>query len=201
METENPAQERSPGRPWVRRIAITIGALLALYAIGVFLISRADGPVNIFAGGPFRTGEIAALQDLDWNRLDALHELEMEIVAEKTSLTLWFSVHEGVPYVACDLDCVGGLLKRWPQQIDVDDRAVIRIEGRRADAQLVHIPHGTKEYDDVRAGRNLKYAGDSGGRAATETAAHSAVVDVGERLTGRASKAEPGDRLYRIDPR
>ena len=38
-------------------------------------------------------------------------------------------------------------------------------------------------------------------RAAAETAAHEAVVEVGEVLTGRAAKSEPGDRLYRIAPR
>ena len=187
--------------PWIVRLAVAAGLVLALYFIGTFLISRADGPVNIFAGGPFRSGEVVALGDLDWEALDALHELEMEIVAEETSLTLWFSVHEGVPYVACDLDCVGGRLNRWPQQIDRDNRAVIRIDGMRANAYLVHVPHGTKEYTDVRAGRNLKYAGDGSGRAATETAAHNTVVEVGEALTGRSAKAEPGDRLYRIDPR
>ncbi len=189
------------GRTWITRLAIAAALILALYLVGSFLISRADGPVNIFAGGPFQSGEVVALGDLDWKMLDARHELEMEIVAEKTSLTLWFSVRDGVPYVACDLDCVGGLLKRWPQQIDLDQRAVIRIDGRRANAELVHIPHGSEEYKAVRAGRNRKYSGDSGGRAASETAAHSAVVNMGEALTGRANKAEPGDRLYRIDPR
>ena len=189
------------GRTWIARAAIAGVLLLALYFVGTFLISRADGPVNIFAGGPFRSGEIVALGELPWKTLDELHELEMEIVAEESSLTLWFSVHEGVPYVACDLDCVGGRLTRWPQQIDVDNRAVIRINGKRADAKLIHVPHGTEEYEAVRAGRNQKYSGDAGGSAASETAAHSAVVGVGEALTGRAQKEEPGDRLYRIDPR
>jgi hypothetical protein len=78
---------------------------------------------------------------------------------------------------------------------------VIRIDGKRANAELVHVPHGTEEYKRVRAGRNQKYSGDGGGSAASETAAHSAVVNVGEALTGRAQKEEPGDRLYRIDPR
>lgn len=192
---------KAQGGTWPIRIAIAAASILALYLVGTFLISRADGPVHIFAGGPFRSGEIVELAEIPWTALDALYEVEMEIVAEETSLTLWFSVHDGIPYVACDLDCVGGRLKRWPQQIDVDPRAVIRIDGKRSNAQLVHIPHGTEEYKAVRAGRNKKYSGDSGGSAASQTAAHSAVVGVGEALTGRAQKEEPGDRLYRIDPR
>ena len=110
-------------------------------------------------------------------------------------------MHDGLPYVACDLDCVGGRLKRWPQTIDLDDRVVVRIDGKRFKARLVHVPHETPEYVAVRAGRNRKYAGDAGGRAGAETAAHGAVVGVGEVLTGRAAREEPGDRLYRIDPR
>lgn len=167
---------------------------------GSSLLSRSDGPIFVFAGGPLKTGQPVELATLDWIPLDSLHELEMEIVREQSSLTLWFSVHDGAAYVACDLDCVGGMLTRWPQQIDLDNRVVIRIDGKRAEGQLVHVAHGTAEYAAVRAGRNRKYAGDAGGRAAAETSAHSTVVNLGEVVTGRAQREEPGDRLYRLDP-
>jgi hypothetical protein len=180
---------------------VIVGALAFAIAGGVFFVSRADGPVWILAGGPFRSGEPVELTAIDWTDLDHLHELEMEIVGAESSRTLWFSVYEGVPYVACDLDCVGGRLTRWPQQIEQDDRVVIRIDGKLAEGRLTHVPHGTKEYEVVRAGREWKYSGAEGGRAAAETAAHGAVVEVGEALTGRSSRKEPGDRLYRVDPR
>lgn len=125
----------------------------------------------------------------------------MEIVGAESSRTLWFSVHEGIPYVACDLDCFDGMLSRWPQQIEQDDRVVIRIDGKRIDGRLTHVPHGSAEYAAVRAGRLKKYSGEGSGRAAAEAAAHNTVVDVGEVLTGRAKRDEPGDRLYRVDPR
>ena len=188
-------------RRWIRRLAAISGAVAAALAVGIFLVSRADGPVFVFAGGPLRAGELVDFAAVDWPALDALHELELEIVGARSSRTLWFSVHEGVPYVACDLDCVGGRLTRWPQQIERDNRVVIRIDGRRVEGQLVHVPHGSTEYDEARAARERKYSGDEGGRAAAETAAHGAVVEVGEVLTGRAAREEPGDRLYRFDPR
>jgi len=172
-----------------------------LLVVAVFLLSRADGPVFVFGGGPLRSGELVELSALDWQRLDALHELELEIVGARSSRILWFSVHEGVPYVACDLDCVGGRLTRWPQQIEQDDRVVVRIDGRRALGRLVHVPHGTVEYEVVKVGRAQKYSGAGGGRAAAETAAHATVVEVGEVLTGRSQRREPGDRLYRMEPR
>jgi len=191
----------APRSPWIRRLAVLAGVLALVLVAAVLLVSRADGPVFVFAGGPLRSGELVSLSDIDWNAVDALHELELEIVGAATSRTLWFSVDEGVPYVACDLDCVGGVLERWPRQIERDDRVVVRIDGRRAEARLVHVPHGTAEYAAARAARERKYSGDDGARAAAEAAAHGAVVEVGEVLTGRAKRDEPGDRLYRVEPR
>ena len=194
-------EDEPRARTWLRRFAALLGLLVAAFVGGSLLLSRADGPVFVFAGGPLRSGERVDLAEIDWEGLDALTELEMEIVGSARSLTLWFSVHEGAAYVACDLDCVGGRLTRWPQQIERDDRVVVRIDDQRAEARLSHVPHGSEEYAAVRAGRERKYSGSGGGRAAAESAAHDAVVGVGEALTGRAGRAEPGDRLYRVDPR
>jgi hypothetical protein len=188
-------------RVWLGRLGVLVAVIVATLAGGALLLSRADGPVFVFAGGPLRSGELVDFADVDWDALDDRHELELEIVGAGSSRTLWFSVHDGVPYVACDLDCIGGRLTRWPQQIERDDRVVIRIDGRRVEGRLIHVPHGSAEYALARSRREQKYSGDEGGRAAAETAAHTAVVEVGEVLTGRATRDEPGDRLYRVDPR
>jgi hypothetical protein len=188
-------------RSWLRRLAVAVALIVAALAGGAFLLSRADGPVLVFTGGPLRSGEPVEFADVDWEALDSLHELELEIVGAGSSRTLWFSVDDGVAYVGCDLDCVGGVLARWPQQIERDDRVVVRIDGRRVEGRLIHVPHGSAEYASARAERERKYSGELGGRAAAETAAHHAVVEVGEVLTGRARRSEPGDRLYRVAPR
>ncbi|MBK7950622.1 MAG: hypothetical protein IPK00_18150 [Deltaproteobacteria bacterium] len=193
--------DRSRTAPWLRRLALLAALVLATLAGGWLYLSRADGPVGVFAGGPLRSGELADFAAVDWWDLDRLHDLELELVGEGRSRTLWFSTQDGIPYVACDLDCVGGVLERWPQQVERDDRVVVRIDGRRVLGRLVHVPHGTAEYASARAGRERKFSGDGGGLAAAETAAHNAVVDVGEKWTGRDQRAEPGDRLFRIDPR
>jgi hypothetical protein len=194
-------EDTSRHSPWLVRLAVLVGLLVVVVVLGTFLLARADGPVFVFAGGPLRSGEPMDLAATDWEALDGLHELELEIVGARSSRTLWFSVYEGVPYVACDLDCIGGRLTRWPQQIERDDRVVIRIDGKLVEGRLVHVPHGSAEYANARAGRERKYSGVEGGRAAAETAAHGAVVEVGEVLTGRSLREEPGDRLYRVDPR
>jgi hypothetical protein len=194
-------EEGSRRRAWPGRLAVLFALVVAVLAGGAFLLSRADGPLFVFAGGPLRSGELVDFAAMDWDALDRLHELELEIVDAGSSRTLWFSVSDGVPYVACDLDCIGGRLTRWPQQIERDDRVVIRIDERRVEGRLTHVPHGSAEYELARSGRERKYSGDEGGRAAAETAAHEAVVEVGELLTGRRARSEPGDRLYRVAPR
>ena len=194
-------RERSKTTAWLRRLAVLAALVAVVFAGAAFLLSRADGPLNVFAGGPLRSGEKVAFTQMDWSSLDALHELELEIVTSASSRTLWFSVYEGVPYIGCDLDCIGGKLTRWPLQIERDNRVVLRIDAKRVDGRLIHVPHSTPEYAAARAARELKYSGAQGGRAAASTAAHSTVVGVGEALTGRAERAEPGDRLYRVAPR
>jgi hypothetical protein len=194
-------KDTSRGRVWLRRLAGAAAALLVAFAGSAFLLSRADGPVWVFGGGPLQSGEPTDFAAMDWAALDALHELEIEIVGAGSSRILWFQVHDGVPYVACDLDCIGGVLPRWPQQIEIDDRVVIRIDGKRVSARLTHVPHDSEEYESVKAVRARKYAGDEDARAAAETAAHHTVVEVGEALTGRSLRDEPGDRMYRVDPR
>ncbi len=186
---------------WLVRLSIIVATLAATLLGVMFLVSRSDGPMFIFAGGPLRSGEQVDFADLDWVPLDVQHELELEIVGAASSRTLWFSVYEGAVYVACDLDCIDGRLTRWPQQIERDNRVVIRIEAKRVDGRLIHVPHGSAEYEAAQAVRWRKYSGDEGGRAGAETAAHVTVVGVGELLTGRSQRAEPGDRMYRLDPR
>ena len=187
-------------RLW-RRIALGGAGFVLSVVIAVLLVSRADGPFFIFQGGPFRSGELVAFDALDWNALDEQTELELELVGAETSLTLWFSVTDGVAYVACDLDCEGGRLTRWPSEVRRDDRVVVRIDGKRVEGRLVFVPHDTPEYAAVKADRSRKYSGEGGVRAAAEAAAHAAVVEVGESLTGRAAREEPGDRVFRFDPR
>ena len=194
-------EDKAHRGPGLRRLGALVGLLVAMIAGATFLVSHADGPVGIFAGGPLRSGELVAFEDMDWQGVDALNGLDLEIVTAGSSRRLWFSVYEGAPYVACDLDCIDGRLERWPQQIERDDRVVIRVDAKRVEARLVHVPHGSDEYANARRARERKYSGEAGGFAAAETAAHGAVVGVGETLTGRSRREEPGDRLYRVAPR
>ncbi len=193
--------EHGTGTGWGKRLALGAGIVLIFVVAGALFVSHADGPFFIFQGGPFRSGELVAYDALDWSTLDDRTELELELVGAETSLTLWFSVTDGMAYVACDLDCEGGRLTRWPSEIRKDDRVVIRIDGKRVEGRLTYVPHETTEYAVVKADRSRKYSGEGGVRAAAETAAHATVVEVGETLTGRAAREEPGDRVFRFDRR
>ena len=56
---------------WLGRLTAVVGLLITTVAGGAFLLSRADGPVLVFAGGPLRSGEPVAFADVDWVALDA----------------------------------------------------------------------------------------------------------------------------------
>ena len=193
---------KPPGtRRWLRGLLVVCGVALALLVVSRLILSRADGPWGPLAGGPFRSGEPTAFAEMDWEGVDSLRELEMEIVSAETSRTLWFSVYDGVPYVGCDLDCMDGLLPRWPQLVDERGEVVLRLDDKRVPGRLVFVPHGSDEYAVARARREEKYELGGGGRETAEVAAHHTVVAVGEVLTGRSLRDEPGDRLYRVAPR
>ncbi len=50
-------EDASRRRAWLGRLTAIVGLLVATLAGGALLLSRADGPVFVFAGGPLRTGE------------------------------------------------------------------------------------------------------------------------------------------------
>lgn len=184
-----------------RALLFAIGFMVAAWLVVRLALTYSDGPMGPLAGGAFRSGTPTAFSEMDWESADELRELEMEIVEASSSLTLWFSVHDGKPYVACDLDCTDGLLVRWPQLVDEEGEIVLRLDGKRVDGRLVYVAHGSGEYVAARRRREEKYVPGGGGRATAEVAAHDTIVAVGEVLTGRSLREEPGDRLYRVDPR
>ena len=48
------------------RLAAISALLVAAIAGGAWLLSRADGPLFVFAGGPLRSGEQLNFADMDW---------------------------------------------------------------------------------------------------------------------------------------
>lgn len=172
-------------------------ACVAAGAAGFILYLRvSDGPILVFPGGPIRSGEPLAFEQVDWLAMDKFREIELEVARTGRSRLLWFSVHKGAPYLSCGFACENQWAKRWPHHIDLDSRVVLRVDGKRIEASLERVLEPSEDYAAARAGRSRKF-GDSGeGRETIEREAAGSVVRLGRRV----SKGE-GGRLYRAAPR
>lgn len=58
-------EDTSRRRAWLGRFAVIVSLLFATLAGGLLLLSRADGPVFVSAGGPLHSGELVHLSAID----------------------------------------------------------------------------------------------------------------------------------------
>ena len=132
----------------MRSILRFVGGLLALFvlAIVVVLVAArfADGPVAIVAGGPFTSGELVTGPEPDWSFVRGLQEVEFQLVDPPRSRTTWILNHGDKAYIPCGYMTTwwGRIWKRWPIEVEKDDRAILRIGGKLYDRRLVRIEEG-----------------------------------------------------------
>jgi hypothetical protein len=132
----------------MRSILWLFGSLLAVFAIAsvVLLVGArfADGPVAIIAGGPFTSGELVTGPEPDWSFVSGIREVEFQLVDPPRSRTTWILEHDGKAYIPCGYMTTwwGRIWKRWPIEVEKDDRAILRIGGKLYDRRLVRIEEG-----------------------------------------------------------
>jgi len=119
----------------------------------------ADGPLEIIAGGPFTSGEIAT-QEPDWAFARDYNTVEFQLLEPAASRTTWLAVHDGRVFIPSGYMTTwwGKLWKQWPIQAEQDGRAILRIDGKLYDRQLVRVTTGP-EIAPVLAELSRKYAG------------------------------------------
>jgi hypothetical protein len=180
--------------------AFALGVTLATI-VAVWLGARfADGPIAVFPGGPFTSGVHTEYGDVDWARLGHLRELEFQLVTPPKSRTAWFTVHKGIPYIHCAF-CTNRTLKKWPRELERDNRIIVRIGGMRIPGRAVRVPDPSEELLAVRRASRDKYSGPSGLRAAAESGAASVVVGVAESVPGAEAEGEPDSWRFRVETR
>ena len=105
--------------------AITI--LLCLTMIPVSAIATAaikqrfaDGPNRVFSGGPLISGELHRGAEPDWQFVNAIPTIEMQLEDPSTSRRIWTVEHDGKLYVWSGYmrSAVGRLWKQWPVQAE-----------------------------------------------------------------------------------
>ncbi len=142
-----------------------VGLLAVLVvAIALLLIGArfADGPLAIVAGGPFASGELVTGPEPDWSFVADIQVVEFQLVDPPRSRTTWILEHEGKAYIPCGYmtSWWGRIWKRWPIEVEKDDRAILRIDGMLYERRLVRVEAGPM-VDPLLAQLGRKYLGGS----------------------------------------
>ena len=122
-------------------------AVLVFALVGVAIAARlSDGPFDpypfaVLQGGPLRTGELATGPEPDWSFARDIELMEFQLLDPARSRHTWLLAHAGKLYVPCGYmnSWWGRLWKRWPHDAMKDGRAVIRIDGKRYEREVVRV--------------------------------------------------------------
>ena len=154
----------------VRGLSILIGAFIVV--IGCYLIAMrfADGPNELVAGGPLVSGELVA-EEPDWAFARDVMEIELQLMTPPRSRTVWVVEHGGKLYVPCGYmnSWWGRLWKQWPAEAQEDPRAVVRINGKRYERELIPVTAQHPEAATILAKLGAKYGFPGAPAAVLET--------------------------------
>jgi hypothetical protein len=117
---------------------------------GVFSAARFhDGPFKgglaIVAGGPFVTGEWQrGPGEPDWAFLRDYPTVEFQILDPARSRTTFVLEHNGRIFIPSGYmnEVKGKIWKHWPMEAEADGRAILRVDGKLYERQLVRIQDG-----------------------------------------------------------
>lgn len=124
-------------------MGIGAGVIVLLVAIFLFSMRFSDGPMEIFSGGPFTSGELTPAPD-DWSFLTDRDTIEFQTMDPARSRTVWLGVHEGRLFLVSGYmnTSYGGIWKQWPHYLANDDRVILRIDGKLYEQRLERILEG-----------------------------------------------------------
>ena len=151
---------------WILRIVGGLIALLVLTIGGIFAAARLhdgpfDGGLAIVAGGPFETGELqAGTEEPDWSFLKDYATVEFQLLDPARSRTTFVMEQDGRIFIPSGyMNTVRGKIwKHWPSEAEEDGRAILRVDGKLYERQMVR----TRNADivvGILAELSRKYAG------------------------------------------
>ena len=144
---------------WLKWLGAAIGVLVLSLVALVVGARFGDGPMGLLPGGPLEAGELVAGAEPDWTFARNIGEMEFQLVEPPQSRTIWLQVYDKKLYVVSGYmnSAVGKLWKQWPAQALKDDRAVIRIDGKRYERKLVRILDDRPVLEGIASEVNRKY--------------------------------------------
>jgi hypothetical protein len=174
----------------VRWLGIAFVGLVAFLVVTGVVARFSDGPIALFPGGELRAGELYQGPEPDWTFARDIPEMEFQLLDPPRSRTIWLVVHDQKLYIVSGYmrSAIGKVWKKWPAEAERDGRAVIRIDGKRYERDVVRIRDAVqieplaaeirRKYGVPQMSAQAALAGDAwfyalpprGGAAALETA-------------------------------
>lgn len=151
---------------WILRITAGLITLVLLVVAGVFTAARLhDGPIPgrlaIVAGGEFVSGELQNTSaEPSWNFLKEYFTVEFQLLDPARSRTTFVMEHDGRIFIPSGYmnTTQGKLWKHWPKEAEQDGRAILRVDGKLYNRNLVRIEQG-EIVADVLKELSRKYGG------------------------------------------
>ena len=136
-----------------------VTAVVLAFVLLVFGARFADGPIAIIPGGPLTAGEMVRSAEPDWSFATDIPTMELQLVDPPRSRTIWLQVHDKKLYAVSAYmnSTIGKLWKQWPMQAEEDGRAMVRIDGKRYERQLVRILDDRAVLEGIASEVNRKY--------------------------------------------
>ena len=155
------------GKRW--RILGGLGVLalgFVVAGVGAVLTARFHdgplaGPLAIIAAGPFETGEWQrGSEEPDWAFLREYPTIEFQLLDPARSRTTYVMEHDGRIFIPSRyMNTIRGKLwKHWPVEAEEDGRAILRVDGKLYERQLIRIQE-PEIVSGVLEERSRKYGG------------------------------------------
>jgi len=125
-----------------------LGGLIVVAGLGIagMLVAARfhDGPLALVSGGAFTSGELYRGAEPDWSFLKDYQTVEFQLLDPVRSRTTWIVEHDNRIFIPSGYmnSTVGKLWKQWPKEAERDGRAVLRVDGKLYERQLVRIRSG-----------------------------------------------------------
>lgn len=166
----------------MKKILTWTGAILGVIAIvgAAFLVYARfhDGPLEIVAGGPFRSGELRPTPD-SWEFIAERDTIEFQTLEPARSRTVWLGVHDQRLFIVSGYmnTGIGSLWKHWPYYLEDDNRIILRIDGQLYEQRLERITSGPEIIPVLRE-FNRKYGSGEPTNADTVTSGDTWMFEV-----------------------
>ena len=134
--------------------------LAVIVALGLFAARFADGPLELVAGGPFRSGEVHSGAEPDWAFLRDTDTVQFQLEDPARSRTTWIIEHQGRVFIPSGYmtSWWGRIWKQWPHHVATNDRILLRVGDTIYERRLARVQDGDW-VEPVLARLSEKYAG------------------------------------------